>query len=95
VLSRRLKQGEDHQLPFYGVLSGEALVTAAYVPLEANRDRIREVEAPDFGVWQQSLREQIVHDMRAIDRGAAMPATGPESVCRFCDVRGLCRKGAW
>jgi ATP-dependent helicase/nuclease subunit B len=95
VLSRRLKQGEDHQLPFYGVLSGEALVTAAYVPLEASRERIREVEASDFGVWQQSLREQIVHDMRAIDRGAAMPATGPESVCRFCDVRGLCRKGAW
>ncbi|HWT73014.1 MAG TPA: PD-(D/E)XK nuclease family protein [Oxalicibacterium sp.] len=95
TLARRLREGEDHQLPFYGLLSDKALANAAYVPLEATRESIREVAAPDFDLWQQSLREQIVHDMRAIDRGAPMPATGPESVCRFCDARGLCRKGAW
>lgn len=95
TLAKRLREGEDHQLPFYGLLSEKALVNAAYVPLEATRNSIREVETPDFAVWQQSLREQIVHDMRAIDRGAPMPATGPESVCRYCDARGLCRKGAW
>jgi ATP-dependent helicase/nuclease subunit B len=95
TLARRLREGEDHQLPFYGLLSEKRLAHAAYVPLEATKDSIREVEAPDFAVWQQALGEQIMHDMRAIDSGAPMPATGPESVCRFCDARGLCRKGAW
>jgi ATP-dependent helicase/nuclease subunit B len=95
TLAKRLREGEDHQLPFYGLLSEKALVNAAYVPLEATKDSIRAVDAPDFDVWQQALSEQIVHDMRAIDHGAPMPATGPESVCRFCDARGLCRKGAW
>jgi ATP-dependent helicase/nuclease subunit B len=94
ALAKRLRQGEDHQLPFYGLLSDGAFVQAAYVPLEA-KDSIKALEAPDFDVWQHSLREQIVHDMRAIDQGAPLPATGPESVCRYCDARGLCRKGAW
>jgi ATP-dependent helicase/nuclease subunit B len=94
ALAKRLRQGEDHQLPFYGLLSDGAFVQAAYVPLEA-KDSIKALEAPDFDVWQHSLREQIVRDMRAIDHGAPLPATGPESVCRYCDARGLCRKGAW
>jgi ATP-dependent helicase/nuclease subunit B len=95
ALAKKLKLGEDHQLPFYGLLSDKPLASAAYVPLEASRDSIREVEAPDFPIWQQALREQVAHSMQAIDRGAPMPATGPESVCQYCDARGLCRKGAW
>jgi ATP-dependent helicase/nuclease subunit B len=95
ALNKKLKQGEDHQLPFYGVLSETALAGALYVPLEATRERITEVAADDFSTWQQSLSEQIVHSMQAIDRGAPLPATGPESVCQYCDARGLCRKGAW
>jgi ATP-dependent helicase/nuclease subunit B len=94
ALAKRLRQGEDHQLPFYGLLSDGTYAQAAYVPLEA-KDSIKTLEAPDFDVWQHSLREQIVRDMRAIDHGAPLPATGPESVCRYCDARGLCRKGAW
>ena len=26
---------------------------------------------------------------------AGLPANGTESVCQYCEVRGLCRKGAW
>jgi ATP-dependent helicase/nuclease subunit B len=95
ALNRKLKQGEDHQLPFYGLLSDTPLANALYVPLEATRDVIKEVDAPDYATWQQSLAAQIAHSMQAIDRGAPMPATGPESVCQYCDARGLCRKGAW
>jgi ATP-dependent helicase/nuclease subunit B len=95
ALNKKLKQGEDHQLPFYGMLSETSLAAALYVPLEATRERITEVAADDFSTWQKSLSEQIVHSMQAIDRGAPLPATGPESVCQYCDARGLCRKGAW
>lgn len=95
VLSERLKQGEDQQLPFYGLLSDAPLEAAAYVPLEATKERIRETEADDYARWQQMLEQRIVGSMRDIDEGAPLPASGPESVCRYCDVRGLCRKGAW
>lgn len=95
ALRDKLKQGEDHQLPFYGLLSDAPLSVALYVPLEATKDKIREVEAPDYDVWQQALSAQIAHNMQAIAHGAPLPATGPEPVCQYCDVRGLCRKGAW
>lgn len=95
ALSDRLKQGEDQQLPFYGLLSDAPLETAAYVPLEATKERIREAEAEDYARWQQMLEQRIAASMRGIDDGAPLPASGPESVCRYCDVRGLCRKGAW
>jgi len=94
VLADRLKRGEDQQLPFYGLLS-EELATALYVPLEPDKERIRAVEAPDFDTWRQMLAMRIAGSMQAIDRGAPLPATGPESVCRYCEARGLCRKGAW
>lgn len=95
ALSDRLKQGEDQQLPFYGLLSDVPLDSAAYVPLEATKDRIREAEADDYVHWQQMLERRIVGSMRDIARDVPLPASGPESVCRYCDVRGLCRKGAW
>ncbi|MFC7298956.1 PD-(D/E)XK nuclease family protein [Herminiimonas aquatilis] len=95
ALRDKLKHGEDHQLPFYGLLSDTPLSAALYIPLEASKDKIKEVEAPQFDTWQQTLSEQIVHNMRAIAQGAPLPATGPEPVCQYCDVRGLCRKGAW
>lgn len=95
ALRDKLKHGEDHQLPFYGLLSDTPLSAALYIPLEATKDKIKEVEAPQFETWQQTLSEQIIHNMRAITHGAPLPATGPEPVCQYCDVRGLCRKGAW
>jgi ATP-dependent helicase/nuclease subunit B len=95
ALRDKLKHGEDHQLPFYGLLSDMPLSAALYIPLEATKDKIKEVEAPQYETWQQTLSEQIVHNMQAIAQGASLPATGPEPVCQYCDVRGLCRKGAW
>lgn len=95
ALRDKLKQGEDHQLPFYGLLSDVPLSNALYIPLEASKDKIKEVESPDYDNWQQTLSVQIATSMRAIAHDAPLPATGPESVCQYCDVRGLCRKGAW
>jgi ATP-dependent helicase/nuclease subunit B len=95
ALSDKLKQGEDQQLPFYGLLSDTPLSGAAYVPLEATKEQIKEVSATDYERWQQALAQRITGSMQEIAHGAALPATGPESVCRYCEVRGLCRKGAW
>ncbi|WP_034295748.1 PD-(D/E)XK nuclease family protein [Herbaspirillum sp. RV1423] len=91
----RLKNAEDHQLPFYGLLSGQSMAAAHYVALETFKDRTGDVAAPDFEHQQQALKQQIVTVMQAVGDGAPLPANGIESVCQYCDVRGLCRKGVW
>ncbi|MET3105282.1 ATP-dependent helicase/nuclease subunit B [Oxalobacteraceae bacterium GrIS 2.11] len=98
VLTKKLKQAEDQQLPFYGLLaeSGQTRITSAhYVALEKTAEKIDHVSADDYSNWQQQLRGAIVSNMSAIAQGAALPAQGPSQVCQYCDVRGLCRKGAW
>jgi ATP-dependent helicase/nuclease subunit B len=94
-LVAKLKDAEDHQLPFYGLLSGRQLAAAHYVALETFKDKIGDVAAPDFEQRQQDLQRQITGIMQAVQQGAALPANGIESVCQYCEVRGLCRKGVW
>ena len=33
--------------------------------------------------------------LEAIAQHAALPAHGIDSVCKYCEARGLCRKGMW
>ncbi|MES2073304.1 MAG: PD-(D/E)XK nuclease family protein [Pseudomonadota bacterium] len=95
ALSKRLKDGEDHQLPFYGLLADVPVTTASYVALELERGKTGAAEAKDYTEWAEALESAIVTNMQGIQRGAPLPAQGTESVCQYCDVRGLCRKGAW
>ena len=95
ALSSKFKQLEDHQLPFYGMLSDAPVSCAHYVALEPVKDRTGDAQAPHYAEWQSALGEQIIRNMQAIAQGEALPASGIESVCQYCDVRGLCRKGAW
>ena len=95
ALSSKFKQLEDHQLPFYGMLSDTPVSCAHYVALEPVKDRTGDAQAPHYAEWQSALGEQIIRNMQAIAQGEALPASGIESVCQYCDVRGLCRKGAW
>ncbi|MGN6390345.1 MAG: PD-(D/E)XK nuclease family protein [Burkholderiaceae bacterium] len=94
-LKKKMSGGEDHQLGFYGLGSDEPFDGAHYVALEASDGRVRDLAADDYDVAQQALEQGIVACMQAIAAGAALPANGIEAICRFCDVRGLCRKGAW
>lgn len=94
-LVTKLKDAEDHQLPFYGLLSGQSMAAAHYVALETFKDKTGDVAAPDFERRQQALQQQIGSVMQAVTLGAPLPANGIESVCQYCEVRGLCRKGVW
>ena len=95
ALRDKIKHREDHQLAFYGLLSDQPIAAGHYVALEATKDKTGDVAAPDYGQWQQALERQIGSSMQAIATGAPLSATGIEMVCQYCDVRGLCRKGAW
>ena len=111
ALRARLKNFEDHQLAFYGLLQAkiphgddaselnvtvlDPVDTAYYVALETERDKTGDVEAQEYSRWKDELETAIRQNMQAIQHGAGLPAQGVESVCAYCDVRGLCRKGAW
>jgi ATP-dependent helicase/nuclease subunit B len=95
ALRDKLREREDHQLAFYGMLSDTPVTHAHYVALEAVKDKIGDAPAPNYDEWQRALQEQLVATMQAIAHSAALPASGIERVCQFCEVRGLCRKGAW
>ena len=41
------------------------------------------------------LEKQLQQDLSAVWSGAAMQAFAPESACRYCEARGICRKGMW
>ncbi|MCA1325120.1 PD-(D/E)XK nuclease family protein [Herbaspirillum sp. alder98] len=94
-LKQKVSDEDDHQLAFYGLLAGGAIDAASYVALELTAQALGDAPAPDFSARQQVLREQIAGTMQAVAHGAPLPANGVESVCQYCDMRGLCRKGAW
>jgi ATP-dependent helicase/nuclease subunit B len=95
ALRDKLKDGDDHQLAFYGLLSDVPAGSGHFVALEVSRDKTGDAEAKDYEQWQRLLEAQIVANIQAIAQGAPLPATGIERVCSYCDVRGLCRKGTW
>ncbi|WP_211463492.1 PD-(D/E)XK nuclease family protein [Collimonas silvisoli] len=95
ALNKKLKDHEDHQLAFYGLLSDRPVAAAHYVALETTKDKVGDVSAPDYDEAQRALAAQITVNVQAIARGVGLPANGVASVCQYCDVRGLCRKGAW
>jgi ATP-dependent helicase/nuclease subunit B len=95
ALRDKLKEGEDHQLAFYGLLSDLPVTAGHLVALELTKDKTGDAAAADYGEWQRLLEAQIVANIGAIVQGAALPASGIERVCVYCEVRGLCRKGAW
>ncbi|MBB5390503.1 MULTISPECIES: PD-(D/E)XK nuclease family protein [unclassified Herbaspirillum] len=95
-LRQKVRDEDDHQLAFYGLLADSRIDAAHYVALELGADKkIGDAAAPDFPQRQQMLKQQIGVTMQAVAHGAALPANGIDSVCQYCDMRGLCRKGAW
>ncbi|MCH8619752.1 PD-(D/E)XK nuclease family protein [Undibacterium sp. TS12] len=94
-LRTRLKQGEDHQLPFYGLLTDLPVSSGSYVALELSQGKAGQADADDFERWVSELALSIKTSMSALQQGAPMPAHGVENTCQYCEMRGLCRKGAW
>jgi ATP-dependent helicase/nuclease subunit B len=94
-LRDKLRQREDHQLAFYGLLLETPAAAAHYVALEPMHGKTGAAKAERYDDLQHALAEQIAANMQAIAQGAALPASGIEVICQYCEVRGLCRKGAW
>jgi ATP-dependent helicase/nuclease subunit B len=100
VLKRGLKvPGEDIQLPFYGMLLDRQAESATYVSFDRARDDRRGVESvvppQPFDALVQAVATRLRSDLQRIADGVPLPAIGVESVCRHCEMRGLCRRDYW
>lgn len=81
--------GENVQLSFYGLLTGAA--KAGLVALDDDRVDVVEMQQPlAEAVADEGAR--LAAALSAVAAGAPLPAHGAEETCRWCEMRGLCRK---
>jgi ATP-dependent helicase/nuclease subunit B len=90
---------DDPQLVIYAkALDGQQLVNGATVQ-QASWVSIKEPDVDlavdDLETRMAELPAQIIADIERVWGGEVLKASGPDSVCQYCQVRGLCRKGMW
>ncbi|NDD11424.1 MAG: PD-(D/E)XK nuclease family protein [Betaproteobacteria bacterium] len=89
---------EDTQLAFYAALMGtqkdSESLRLGYVNV-AEREGTRCYEMKEVDWVRQEFVQGLLSDLRRIDAGQSMPALGGGEACRYCEVRGLCRKDFW
>jgi ATP-dependent helicase/nuclease subunit B len=89
-LKKKLKDpAEAVQLPFYAWLADAA---AAYLPI--NEAPVTPLEL-DGETDVDAISRRLPELLKAIAAGAALPASGIDAACQYCEARGLCRKGMW
>jgi len=68
---------------------------AGWVSLREAKDDHRDLEINVGSEILNQIEEQIQQDLNHVWTGGSMPANGPQQVCKYCDARGICRKGIW
>lgn len=82
--------GEDVQLAVYELLLGEEVLEAVFLAID------KEVKAfPQQDTRAHESLERLAEIFEEMHGARPLPAQGLESVCRNCDMRGLCRKAHW
>lgn len=90
-LRRRLAEpSEDVQLACYALMQGGQVSEASYVGLEG--DGPVEQSLPDVQEMAHAQGARLANTIAALLAGAALPAHGAETVCAWCEMRGLCRR---
>lgn len=109
LLAKCKQVNEEIQLPFYAWLSElcQASIPFSQMKIEPSLEinqsmwvalegsSVDEVVLPELAWLTKQLAVQVRQDFTALSAGASLPAYGKEASCRFCEARGLCRKGYW
>jgi ATP-dependent helicase/nuclease subunit B len=66
--------------------------TASWVSVKEDDAR---VEVDDLQDQMNQLPAQMIGDIEALWGGSPMVASAPDSICQYCQARGICRKGMW
>ena len=107
VESRAQTVLDDPQLLIYAraanensQLHGRVVNYAQWVALKADinkegDDAVRSVAIEDMPEAMTQFSEQITGDVEALWSGKTIKAFAPDSICQYCEARGICRKGMW
>ncbi len=81
-------------------LPGRTVEQAEWVTLKAELDKgesknIRAHAVQEMPEIMAQFSEQIVKDLNGLWARKPMQAFAPDSVCQYCEARGICRKGMW
>ena len=85
--------------PVEARIPGRGVEQAEWVTLRADlKDaekivRVHPVE--DMPAVMAEFSEQVVKDLNDLWARKPMTAFAPDSVCQYCEARGICRKGMW
>jgi ATP-dependent helicase/nuclease subunit B len=90
--NKLLEAGEDVQLACYAYAHEAA--DAAFVSIDNGEVRLVEAKH-DMPQLAQLNVERLEQVMARIRGGASLPANGIDAACRYCEMRGVCRKGDW
>ena len=92
---------DDPQLVIYAkAINGDSIVDgalsakASWVSVK-DKDVGFHQDVDDLAIRMEHLPAQMIADIERVWSGAPLPASGPDSVCQYCQVRGICRKGMW
>jgi ATP-dependent helicase/nuclease subunit B len=90
---------DDPQLVIYAkAVDGDDIVNrqpvcgASWVSIkEANTA----IQVEDLSEHMKDLPSQMISDIEALWGGSPVVASAPDSICQYCQARGICRKGMW
>lgn len=81
-------------------LPGRVMDRAEWVTLKADIDKadekiVRAHIVEDMDDVMVQFSDQIAKDLNVLWARKPMKAFAPDSVCQYCEARGICRKGMW
>ena len=90
---------DDPQLVIYAkAVDGDDLVNRQSVS-SASWVSIKEadtsIQVEDLSEHMKNLPAQMIADLEALWAGSPVIASAPDSICQYCQARGICRKGMW
>ncbi len=90
---------DDPQLVIYAkAVNGHDMVDrrpAAIASWVSVKEEDARVEVDDLQSQMNELPAQMITDIESLWGGAPMAASAPDSICQYCQARGICRKGMW
>ena len=86
--------------PLAAHLSGRTVEQAEWVTLKVDLKQSEEKMVRDHPVEELPLKmeefsKQLNKDLEVLWARKPMKAFAPDSVCQYCEARGICRKGMW
>ena len=90
---------DDPQLVIYAkavdcddIVNRQTVSNASWVSIkEANTA----IQVEDLSEHMNELPAQMIADIEALWGGSPVIASAPDSICQYCQARGICRKGMW